>query len=138
MIGIFLLYDLLVRQRNNKLVNRAARSNEIVSSMFPEVLQEKIFAQSSNKNQTFRGSSNQIKTLHEEGGLNEILMDNKAPLAEIYPETTVLFADVVGFTAWASVREPSQVFQLLETVYCHFDEAARARKAFKVEVCRAY
>ena len=103
--------------------------------MFPEVLQEKIFAQSNSKNQ-FRGSSNKIKSLHEEGSLNNILMDNNAPLAEIYPETTVMFADVVGFTAWASVRSPSQVFELLETVYSNFDQAARARNVFKVEVSR--
>ena len=28
-----------------------------------------------------------------------------------------MFADLVGFTAWSSVREPAQVFTLLETVY---------------------
>ncbi len=30
---------------------------------------------------------------------------------------TVMFADIVGFTAWSSTREPSQVFTLLETTY---------------------
>ena len=44
-----------------------------------------------------------------------------------------MFADIVGFTAWSSVREPSQVFTLLETVYATFDETARKRKVFKVE-----
>ena len=30
-----------------------------------------------------------------------------------FPLATVLFADLVGFTAWSSEREPTQVFQLL-------------------------
>lgn len=38
-----------------------------------------------------------------------------------------------GFTAWSSTRDPSQVFQLLESIYNSFDEIAKSRKVFKVE-----
>ena len=31
------------------------------------------------------------------------------PIADLFPECTVLFADIVGFTAWSSMREPAQV-----------------------------
>jgi class 3 adenylate cyclase len=48
-------------------------------------------------------------------------------------ECTVLFADIAGFTAWSSTREPSQVFMLLETVYHEFDTIAKRRRVFKVE-----
>ena len=44
-----------------------------------------------------------------------------------------MFADIVGFTAWSSAREPSQVFTLLETVYHAFDKIAKRRRVFKVE-----
>ena len=43
------------------------------------------------------------------------------------------FADISGFTAWSSVREPAQVFKLLETIYRSFDRIAKKRKVFKVE-----
>ena len=45
------------------------------------------------------------------------------------------FAFVVqaGFTAWSSVREPSQVFILLESLYHAFDQIAKRRRVFKVE-----
>ena len=39
---------------------------------------------------------------------------------------------MVGFTAWSSVREPEQVFTLLETVYHSFDNVA---KKLKVRAC---
>lgn len=55
------------------------------------------------------------------------------PIADLFPETTLMFSDLVGFTAWSSVREPSQVFTLLETVYHCFDEIAKKRRVFKVE-----
>ncbi len=38
---------------------------------------------------------------------------NAKPIADLFPNTTVMFADIAGFTAWSSQREPSQVFTLL-------------------------
>jgi class 3 adenylate cyclase len=60
-------------------------------------------------------------------------MNDEKPNAELYPETTILFADIVGFTAWSSVRDPSKVFTLLETLFQAFDSIARKRRIFKVE-----
>jgi class 3 adenylate cyclase len=58
-----------------------------------------------------------------------------APIADLFLECTVMFADIAGFTAWSSTREPSQVFTLLESVYGAFDQIAARRGVFKVEVC---
>jgi class 3 adenylate cyclase len=55
------------------------------------------------------------------------------PIADLFNDTTVLFADIAGFTAWSSVREPSQVFTLLEEIYGAFDAIAGRRGVFKVE-----
>lgn len=55
------------------------------------------------------------------------------PIADLFTEATVMFADIAGFTAWGSAREPTQVFVLLETIYAAFDALARKRKVFKVE-----
>ena len=41
----------------------------------------------------------------DEFGLNK-------PIADLYPNCTVCFMDIVGFTAWSSEREPEQVFTL--------------------------
>ena len=59
--------------------------------------------------------------------------DNDKPIADLFPETTVMFGDIAGFTAWASIREPSQVFHLLETIYSAFDAIAMRRRVFKIE-----
>ena len=44
-----------------------------------------------------------------------------------------IFADIAGFTAWSSQREPYQVFKLLETIYHDFDAIAKSLGVFKVE-----
>jgi hypothetical protein len=55
------------------------------------------------------------------------------PIVDFFPEVTIMFADIVGFMAWSSMREPWQVFTLLETLYIKFVEIARRFRVFKVE-----
>ena len=63
--------------------------------------------------------------------MNQYQLDD--PIADLFPETTIMFADISGFTAWSSEREPSQVFYLRETL-CHaFDQLASRLGVFKVE-----
>ena len=57
----------------------------------------------------------------------------RKPMADLFPDTTVLFADIVGFEAWSSQREPTQCLTLLETIYDAFDKEARLQGVFKVE-----
>lgn len=79
---------------------------------------------------------------------------SKRPLADLFLETSIIFADIVGeffcdvflslcsltfcphntgFTAWSSARAPCQVFQLLESIFARFDEIASRRGVLKVE-----
>jgi hypothetical protein len=139
---VFILYDWLVQRRQDKVAATARRTAAIVASLFPSTVRDRILKEAEEKveqdgkNKTQRGSfyyapKAQLKTfLHEEADGSKSF-DTK-PIADLFPETTVCFADLVGFTAWSSVREPSQVFRLLETIYHAFDEIAKSRKVFKV------
>lgn len=121
---VFAVYDYLVNERNKKVVENAARSNAIVTQLFPGNLREQIVARKEAEMQLKKGnkSSNFLKSFVE-GKQNYSLTDTSTkPVAELFLESTIIFADIVGFTAWSSVREPSQVFLLLETVYHRFDE----------------
>ncbi|KAG7352535.1 adenylate/guanylate cyclase [Nitzschia inconspicua] len=105
----FLVYERLVTKRENTK-NAALK---VVSSIFPSNVQEKV-----------------LKGAADGDAINT---ERESVIASFYPATTVLFADIEGFTAWSSTREPAQVFRLLECVYGAFDEIARRRKIFKVE-----
>jgi guanylate cyclase len=45
-------------------------------------------------------------------------------IAETYPETTVLFADLAGFTPWARETDPARVVGFLDELFTRFDELA--------------
>lgn len=119
-----------VQSRNKKVENVAARSNAIVSSLFPSNVRDRLLAENLEV-QVSKGKS-RSKT-DGNGSLNDVAVYKSKPIADLFPETTVLFGDIVGFTAWSSVRDPTQVFTLLETVYHAFDEIAHKRRIFKVE-----
>jgi class 3 adenylate cyclase len=67
---------------------------------------------------------------HEDDDNQELLAK---PIADLYTSCTVCFANITGFTAWSSEREPQQVFLLLETVFGVLDKIAKRSKVFKVE-----
>jgi class 3 adenylate cyclase len=79
------------------------------------------------------GSKNDDSLDIGRGGPNSCAIKNAKQIAELFPETTVMFADIAGFTAWASSRQPSHVFTLLETLYGAFDCQARRMGEFADE-----
>ena len=137
MATTFFIYDRFVQKRNKKVLDAAAKSGAIVSSLFPSTVRDRLFDEpKDDKNSST--PSNQMKTfLNEHGDIetgdeDEVVLKTK-PIADLFPETSILFADIAGFTAWSASREPEQVFTLLETLYRAFDAIAKRRKVFKVE-----
>jgi adenylate cyclase len=54
-------------------------------------------------------------------------------IAERHPETTVLFADLVGFTPWAAHTDPADVVDFLDSLFSRFDELAAANEVEKIK-----
>lgn len=133
---MFVLYDRLVERRQRLVMSTAKTSTAIVSSLFPEAITKRLMEQgassSSNNKSNYVSANNRLKSFLNDGGKDEDIVDSQ-PIADTFPFTTVLFADVAGFTAWSASRDPSQVFILLETLYKAFDTLAVRHKVFKVE-----
>lgn len=119
--GLFLLYDRLVKRSYKKSVKKVERSKSLVESMFPSNIRERVL-------DIDRDKTDKSTTLSRCGSISIA-----KPIADLHPNTTVLFADIANFTAWSSVREPAQVFTLLETLYTAFDKLAKRFQIFKVE-----
>ena len=128
----FFIYDTFTRRRNKKVVKAATKTDKIVSSLFPSNIRDRLLAEEEEdfeKQKTDRGTRTRMKDFLAQNGKNTVnsettddFMFKTRPLADLFPETTIMFADISGFSAWSSTREPSQVFLLLETVYKAFDE----------------
>ncbi|MEG4277829.1 adenylate/guanylate cyclase domain-containing protein [Microcoleus sp. MON1_C1] len=51
----------------------------------------------------------------------ERLKQNETTIAEYFPQVTVLFADIVGFTALSAVMNPIELVDLLNKIFSGFD-----------------
>ncbi|KAL7572637.1 hypothetical protein ACA910_010388 [Epithemia clementina (nom. ined.)] len=129
---VLVFYDRWVERRQHIVMESAVRSDAIVSSLFPSTVRERLY----NEEQKERNNTNRQKAFlsHQDGNKMPDIEDVKSPpIADLFPEATVLFADLAGFTSWSSTRDPVQVFTLLETLYGAFDKAAKRSGVFKVE-----
>jgi adenylate cyclase len=61
------------------------------------------------------------------------LKHGETRIAESYPATTVIFADIVGFTPWAQRTDPARVVALLDDLFSRFDAVAVAHGIEKIK-----
>jgi guanylate cyclase len=54
-------------------------------------------------------------------------------IADSYPDTTVLFADIVNFTPWAQRTDPDHVVSFLDNLFSRFDELAATYGVEKIK-----
>lgn len=125
---VFAIYDFLVARRQHIVMNRAVASSAIVSSLYPSQVRDQIYNET-EKNTKGVGDDRAVKNLMS----GEVGLPSASRNAHVYPSTTILFADLAGFTKWSSTRKPEQVFELLETIYSSFDRIASKRKVYKIE-----
>lgn len=112
----------------HRVMTKAAAEAAIVSNLFPESVLKRMLADATAKNNKVGVSRKQDVFMNNnignqlcEARLNDYLTSEgvfgSRPIAELHPYTTIMFADLVGFTAWSSMRDPSQVFTLLELLF---------------------
>jgi Adenylate and Guanylate cyclase catalytic domain len=151
----FCTFDLCVRRRNLQIVTEKSHSDAIISSLFPSNVRDRLYEQSKTENAAspslverpfaggkFTHAKYRLRTFMTEGtvetsergestnhgfmeDLEDVFMYKSKPIADLFPEVTVLFCDICGFTSWSSTRDPTQVFVLLETIYKAFDGKCR-------------
>lgn len=109
---MFVVYDRLVEKRQRLIESTAKQSTEIVGSLFPENVRDRLLQAGDDFLSPNQRLQNYLK-----GNTKTAQPEKMKPIADVFPFTTVMFADIVGFTAWSSTREPSQVFVLLQAVY---------------------
>jgi class 3 adenylate cyclase len=112
-------------------------TNLVVSSLFPSQVREKIYEQTENakfpKKEWGRSPGNADEKARNFIESTDDAAVNARPIAHLYEYTTIMFADLAGFTQWSATRTPVEVFELLESLYQNFDRIASRRRVFKVE-----
>ena len=79
-------YDYIVHRRQHRVVKAVAMKHEgLVSSLFPENVRKQVLSQALAGDGLSPGKND----------------SSDAPIADLYLDCTVLFADLAGFTAWS-------------------------------------
>jgi class 3 adenylate cyclase len=118
-----------------QIVAQAETEKYIVSSLYPSNVRERLLNETNQQRDRRAGPTKKIDLPSSgmAGRMTSESLFGSKPIADLFPEATIMFADMKGFTAWSSAREPEQVFTLLEIVYHSFDVIANKLKIFKVE-----
>lgn len=93
----------------------AARSSAIVSSLFPAQVRDRLLAGGKNRTQSFLTGDENEESSHtgdspHDGDHYGDIESQSDPIADLFPNTTILFMDLVGFTKWSATRDPAQVY----------------------------
>ena len=84
---IFLLYDFVVERRQTVVLKKAVQSTEVVNTLFPETVRDRLFEERDKKpmSDTFAADKSPMS---EES--------TSTMVADLYQDCTVLFADLAG------------------------------------------
>lgn len=139
-VAVFLGYDCMVERRQRRVLAAAQRTNALVGSLFPQAVRDRLYKQAAKTHGHLEAAPKlRLKNfmMHDHKEAETTVVDAKGnagePIADLFPQASVLFADISGFSAWASERQPSEVFTLLETFFTSFVSLARRLSIFKVE-----
>lgn len=99
----FLIFDCLVTKRQANILSTAKKQNAIVASLFPAKIHEKLMeeldtgGQNGDNTKKFHTSNdNRNRNILEDASYLDFTVDK--PIADLFPATTIMFADIVGFT----------------------------------------
>jgi hypothetical protein len=115
---VFFLYDQHVEKRQRYVLSSATRSSAIVSSLFPSEVRNQMLERyeipnnnnninrnhrrDSNNSSSYTSSIPQHYDIGHDGSFDAVDLHRSAPAnASLYPNTTIFFADLAGFTAWS-------------------------------------
>ena len=154
-IALFFVHDWLARSRSTTLARLVQATNRIVKDVFPKNVRARIVSQAMKEGKAeeealSQGNSNVLGLIQRFVGIENAvartvarrsstltLGDTGPCIADTFPAVTVLFTDVVGFTAWSSSVPPEVVFRVLGALFASFDALAHKLGIFKVCVFAA-
>ena len=98
---IFVVYDWVIRRRQEKIMESATRTNDIVSSLFPKQVRDRMYENTATK------EVEEARTFLQQPSREQVSVYGSEPIADLYVAATVIFLDIAGFTGTSQcVVEP--------------------------------
>ena len=75
---VFFVYDVMVKRRQNKVMERIIRQDKIVLNTFPKAIRDQLYRDSSNDDQRSRGSQSYSSVFNNsDNNINAIFIHDK-------------------------------------------------------------
>jgi hypothetical protein len=111
---IFLIYDCFVEKRQHIVLTSAVQSNAIVSSLFPSMVRDRL-AKAHNDAIVANSPKRRLKNIMTgnkaaaSSSTDNNAQSNESPIAEVFSDTTVIFADIAGtyirsLQSWSNIH----------------------------------
>jgi len=123
--SVFVMYDFIVEYRQKKILSTAVNSEKVVAQLFPKEFREQLYENNKQqeekkqkKRTTFAASTPADDWLAASGEFQQpekFSVTNTPPMAELYPDCTVFFADIAGGFATVDHTVLFVVAYVLET-----------------------
>ena len=119
------IIDALTKQREKTLLQQKKEHENLIHSIFPPAVGRDLIRQQSGKPLTISPSRRSFGLGH---------MSLGGSVAQMHQEVTILFTDIVGFTAMSQTVAPQQVMEFLHELFVRFDDLVdRDSLLWKVE-----
>ena len=119
------IIDALTKQREQQLLQQKEDQENLIHSIFPPMVAKNLI----------RRQTQQPLKVSQSGrdfGLGHMSLGRS--VAQMHHEVTILFTDIVGFTAMSQTVAPQQVMEFLHELFVRFDElVGRDSLLWKVE-----
>ena len=119
------IIDALTKQREKTLLQQKEEHENLIHSIFPPMVAKDLIRKQSGQNLTVSQSGRDF-------GLGHMSLGRS--VAQMHHEVTILFTDIVGFTAMSQTVAPQQVMEFLHELFVRFDDlVGRDSLLWKVE-----
>lgn len=122
---LFLCYDSYVERRQRIVMRKVTQTGNMLDTIFPEEIRDQLILEQEEpapKKKSYMSTNHRLQHFLRSDGKDLNTSDANIskvskPIANLFPHTTVMFADVANFTSWASTRDAAQIFQFLQAIY---------------------
>ena len=129
-VGVFVIYDRIMINREETVVEYAKASDNVIDSLFPNFVKHRVVHGDTSTIDIEQGIIPQYLKPKRQNSYSKI---EQNPMSCSFDNCTVIFADIAGFTNWSHLQSSNNVFLFLETLYGKFDMCAEQQELYKVE-----
>jgi adenylate cyclase len=132
-VAVMVVLDPIARQFATPAPTGLALAGQVMNALVPLTVIFLLLRYTDVRRRVAEARVDALLTNAIPGPIAARLKRGETRIAETYPETTVVFTDLAGFTPWVASADPARVVDLLDDLFSRFDELASRHGMEKIK-----